>query len=126
MKKVVLYFTFLVLYSSLSHAQTSGIKLYVSDSATKQPLSISYIYIGNVSIITDSTGIAEKKPIVPGKYNVVIVHEGYDTLVISGVEVSRDVLNHLAAPLVKVKAGYVPKRKMVKYIHPIMTMSMQD
>jgi len=98
-KKIRIISVALLITGAIS-AQTSGIKVYIIDKNTKSPVAFAQVVAeqGDRQVtggMTDDKGYVELKPLDPGTYNVRAQEEGYNDLIVQGVIVHQDVLEHV-------------------------------
>lgn len=106
-------------------AQTSGIKVHVTDKATGQALPFANVVVeqGNKQVAgtpTDIDGYAELKPLDPGTYNIRAVYTGYHDYVVDAVKVNQDVLAYLEIPMVSVADTSI-KVTIIQYRTPLVS-----
>ncbi len=96
MKKTVLLLAS-VLSCMFAYAQSEEINGVVIDSVSGEsvPGAIVMVYNGNTLITgtaTDFAGLYSIKPIEPGEYRVLVVHQSYDTIEMTKVKVRQDAI----------------------------------
>lgn len=94
----------LLITAALS-AQTSGIKVHIYDKITKAPVAYAQVVAeqGDKQVtggMTDDKGYVELKPMDPGTYNIRAQEQGYNDLLVTGVVVHQDELQHVEASMV--------------------------
>jgi TonB-dependent Receptor Plug Domain/Carboxypeptidase regulatory-like domain len=114
-----------LLCSGALAAQTSGIKVHLTDKATGQALPFANVVVesGNKQVAgapTDGDGYAELKPLDPGTYNLKAVYSGYKDYVLEGVVVNQDVLAHIEIPMISVADTSI-KIDIVRYRTPLVS-----
>ncbi|HVA97770.1 MAG TPA: TonB-dependent receptor, partial [Bacteroidia bacterium] len=110
--------------TTLVLAQTGEMKVKVTDKATKQGIPFAAVVVesGGSQVgsgQTDFDGVADIKPLAPGKYDVKVQVLGYNPLQISGIIVNADHISDVPASMDNGNGVQLKTFTKVEYVVPL-------